>query len=329
MHKSLIVLCLSLIILSVGYLLLPYELDTGVGRHIFWQIKLPILLTAILTGSALSSSSAVLQVVLRNPLADPGIIGIASGASLMAAIYFAFVAVTGFADTLFTSAELLAVALPILCFIGAMLSSSLIFLFARRIGNNPAAVILVGIAVSTLFGALIAWLYLVLPPMQIQNLTFWLMGSLRNTTWLTLFVALPLIGCSFVLLLVRNKQLNWLFLGEQAAQLRGLDVRKFQSGTLLLVAILIGTSVAIAGSIAFIGLIVPHLLRLILGNDNRVIVPASGMAGAIVLVSCAIANEHIFATPVPLSMITASIGAPVFIYLLLKHSGVTLWQNLK
>ncbi|MEM0910338.1 MAG: iron chelate uptake ABC transporter family permease subunit, partial [Pseudomonadota bacterium] len=166
-----------LVLLCGLYLLLPWEINTALGRHILISIKLPILLTCIIVGFGICSASAVLQVLLKNPLADPGILGIASGASAMAALYFLVINGLGISIGLLLSPLTLSLLLPLMCFVGALISGLLIFKLSKRIGFNPATVILSGIAISTILAAVVAWLYLIMPPTQLQNLTFWLMGS--------------------------------------------------------------------------------------------------------------------------------------------------------
>lgn len=319
--------CASLVLLCVVYLLLPWEIHTALGRHILFNIKLPVLLTAIIVGFGICSASAVLQVLLKNPLADPGILGIASGASAMAAVYFLLINGLGLGATLLLSPLALSLLLPLMCFVGALFSGVLIFKLSKKIGFNPATVILSGIAISTLLAAAVAWLYLILPPTQLQNLTFWLMGALNNANWYSLTVAVLIITACAYIMFLHNERLNWLFFGEQVAQIKGLNTYRFQRILLILIALMVGTSVSIAGSIAFIGLIIPHMLRRIHGHDNRLIVPAAGVSGACILLMCAIVNEHFAVSPLPISLLTASIGAPIFIWLLAKGSSLRPWRN--
>lgn len=294
-------------------------LDSALEQHIFLNIRLPVLLTAIAVGGAISMSSAALQILLRNPLADPGIIGISAGASLMAAL----VLLTGSVALLPTALDAISYyVLPLACFMGALLSSFVIYALARRLQASMSAVILAGIGISTIAGAIIGWLYIYAPPQSIKNLTFWLMGSLHNTNATSLSVALPIIIIAGALLLAQSAKLNYLYLGTNAAQLKGIDPIKFERFILILSALLVGTSVAIAGSIAFIGLLIPHFVRQCLGHDNRIVLPISGLMGATLLMLTALFNEWLFDMIVPVSMLTASIGGPLFIYSLLKHSQV-------
>lgn len=292
---------------------------SDIEQHIFINIRLPVLLTAIGVGSAISISSAALQILLRNPLADPGIIGISAGASLMAAIVLLTGSIT-FLPGAFDSVAYYV--LPIACFIGALLSSFIIYALARKLQASVSAVILAGIGISTIAGAIIGWLFMYAPPQSIKNLSFWLMGSLQNTNFTSLAFALPIISISAILLMMQGKKLNYLYLGGASAQLKGVDPIQFERKILILTALLVGTSVSIAGSIAFIGLLIPHFVRQLVGHDNRIVLPISGLMGATLLIITALINEWLFSMIVPVSMLTATIGGPLFIYSLLKQPSV-------
>ncbi len=289
--------------------------DISIEWHIFISIKLPIWLTAIAVGSAISMASGALQVTLNNPLADPGIIGISSGASLMAAIFLVFASSMGLMPTR-VFYEYSIYWLPLLCFLGACISGLLIYVVAKKIGASVASFILAGIAVSTAFSALVGWIYLVAGPQALQSLTFWLMGSLHYTSYQSLFPAVTVLVIGGVMLLRVSKQLNLLYLGEVSAQIAGVNAKALQTKVFILVALLVGVSVSIAGSIAFLGLLVPHAVRRLHGFNNAHTLGYCALLGSSVIVLCAIINEYIFNTAVPLSMLTASIGAPMFIYVL-------------
>jgi len=299
-------------------------MNIDIEQHIFINIRLPVLLTAIAVGGAISISSAALQILLRNPLADPGIIGISAGASLMATL----VLLTGsvaLLPSVFDSVTYYI--LPIACFIGALLSSFIIYALARKLQASISAVILAGIGISTIAGAIIGWLFIYAPPQSIKNLSFWLMGSLHNTNFTSLAVALPIICISGALLIRQGRKLNCLYLGGASAQLKGVDPIQLERKILFLAALLVGTSVSIAGSIAFIGLLIPHFVRQLVGHDNRVVLPVSALMGASLLIITALINEWLFDMIVPVSMLTATIGGPLFIYSLLKQPSVLTNAN--
>jgi iron complex transport system permease protein len=311
----------SLILLALCLLYLLPALFKG-EAHLEWyillHIKLPICLTAIAVGTSISVASAALQVNLNNPLADPGIIGISSGASLMAALFLVFVSSLGImpSEALYSHSIYL---LPILCFIGASISGLLIYIVAKKIGRAMASFILAGIAISTAFSAVVGWIYLVAPPQALQSLTFWLMGSLHYTNYSSLSIAIILMVIGLMILGKSASKLNMMYLGEQSANVAGVNAKALQTRVFICVALLVGVSVSIAGSIAFLGLLVPHAIRKLHGYDNRKVFLYSGFLGSIVIMLCALINEYLFETAVPLSMLTASIGAPMFVYVLFSN----------
>ncbi len=313
-----------------GLYLLPYLFlgDFKTEWHILVYIKAPVCLTAILVGACICSGSAALQTTLNNPLADPGIIGISSGASLIAAIFLVFISSVGInfsatEETRATVSHLQAYTLyylPLLCFIGASLSGFCIYILSKKTGGSVSNVILAGIAISTLFSAIIGWIYLIAPPQALQTLTFWLMGSLNYTNYKSLMLVVPIASIALYLLYTSASSLNLLYLGEHAAASVGINSKHLQNRVFILVALLIGLSVSVAGGIAFLGLLVPHFVRRVHGFDNQHIIPYSAVLGSIVMMLCALINEYFADTAIPLSMLTATIGAPLFIYVLLTRN---------
>ena len=278
--------------------------------RIFWQLRVPLVITALIVGAGLAVSSAVLQVLLRNPLADPGIIGISSGASLAAALFLVFGSTLPFLYVQYL--------LPVFCFFGALLSTAAIYFISKRLTGIHSGVILAGIAISTLSGAVIAWLHFLSDAQTMRNMTFWLMGSLNQADWKVLLVAAPILLLSLVFLMCQGRALNWLYFGASSAQLAGLNVPRFHKIMLLTCALVVGIAVSIAGSIAFVGLLVPHMLRNFFGFDNRFILPASALLGGIVLMVVVLIGRVAGDASVPVSMLTATLGGPIFLYSILR-----------
>lgn len=296
-------------LLGINVSLHSQLLSDAVEQHIFINLSLPMLMTALLVGSALAMSSAALQVVLNNPLADPGIIGISSGASLCAGI----VIIGG----VLPSSSLIW-GLPLACFIGALLSSGLIYLLAKRLALTHSAVILAGIAISTVCAAALAWLYIFGDAQATRNLTFWLMGSFQHASYPILAVAGGIILLGIGALSYHRSALNSLYLGDINAQLLGIDPQRLTRVVLVICALLVGVSVSIAGSIAFVGLLVPHILRRIFGSDNRLIIPLSGLVGAALMLVIVNVNQLLNGVDLPISLLTASIGGPIFVWVLFQ-----------
>lgn len=286
------------------------DLPAATRWHILTQIQLPLAVTATVVGAGLCVSGAALQVVLRNPLADPGIIGISSGASLVAALVLilapAFLV------------EHLHYGLPIACFIGALVSTWVIVRLSSRLRGLNTAVILAGIAISTLSSAIMGWLYLFADAQSMRNLTFWIMGSLYQADgWILLWSA-PLILLSCGIIIARGKALNFLYAGDITARSAGVEPVALSRTVLVCAALAVGAAVAIAGSIAFLGLLVPHYLRLLLGHDNRLLLPACALTGASLLLLVALLTDLLPFATLPVSMITATVGGPLLLYALLK-----------
>lgn len=307
-------LAVSLSLLAVFLLLRQLDLGVPVDRQILWQLRLPLVLCALMVGACLAVSSAFLQIMLNNPLADPGIIGISSGASLCAALYLLGGSWLGIG--------MMQYGLPLFSFVGAGLSTLLIYAIARRhLLTSGSAVILAGIAISTLSGGAVAWLYFFADAQSLRNLTFWLMGSLHQADLSLVLIILPAVVLLLTYALRQARALNWLYLGRTEAQVAGLDVTAFYPRMLLTCALLVGMAVSLAGSIAFVGLLVPHLLRQVFGFDNRIILPASALGGALLMLLVVLASLAFDGVAVPVSMLTATLGGPLFLYSVVKLGG--------
>ncbi|SDK15806.1 FecCD family ABC transporter permease [Methanoculleus thermophilus] len=266
---------------------------------ILWEIRLPRVIAAALVGCALAVAGTAMQGLFRNPMADPYIIGTSSGGALGATIAIVLFAGTG---------------RPVLAFIGAMVATFTVYFVARKGGKIPIETLLLsGVALSTLLSALLSFL-MYTAGQSLHQIMFWLMGGFWNISWNDVFAALPiLIGVAGIYLFARD--LNILALNEEDATHLGVNVERVKRILLALSAFLAGIAVSIAGSIGFVGLITPHVMRLIVGPDHRVLFPAAALAGAILLV-WADTLTRTFTSDMPVGIITACFGAPFFIYLL-------------
>lgn len=286
----------------------PAGADDGKWDAIIFLVRLPRVLAAALIGASLALSGAVMQGVLRNPMADPGIIGISGGAGLGAVIAIA----SGLsAHSLYF--------LPISASLGALAAAGIIF--ALTLGAGKMAVhtlILAGMAVSTFFGACTSLVLSFVSHDNVAQFVFWAMGNLYNIRWESLgLVSLPvLIG--LVLMPAFAKDINVMLLGEEESRAVGLDIVRIRFVLLALVAVTTALAVCISGPIAFVGLIVPHILRLLVGPDHRVLLPTSALGGAIFLVVCdLLARTALGAQEIQVGIVTSLLGAPYFIALLL------------
>jgi len=312
---ALATLVVALISLFVGYVPLPATdvidglIDGGGTAGIIMRdIRLPRMLLGLIAGAALGLSGAALQGLLRNPLAEPGVMGIASFASLGAvvAIYFGL-------STMFP------LALPITAMLGALLAAALLALLSGR-DNGVLTLILAGVALANLAAALMA-LALNLAPTSyaIAEIVFWLLGSLKDRSFADVLLAVPFVAIGFALLAGTGRALDALTLGEDAAKSLGVDVVAIQRRVTLGVALAVGASVAVTGSIAFVGLIVPHLCRPFVGHmPSRLLLP-SAIGGALLVSVADLAVRVVPSGPeLMIGVFTSLIGVPFFLWLVFK-----------
>ena len=278
------------------------------ARMILIEIRLPRALLGALIGGALGLSGAVLQGYLRNPLAEPGLLGISGGASLGAVIAIH----TG-------AAGAFALALPAGGLAGAALAATTVMLLAGE-RSGPLTLILAGVAISSLAGALTTLALNLSPnPFASVEMLFWLLGSLTDRSLTHVWMAAPLILIGGALLLTTGRALDALTLGEEAAQNLGVDLKALRARIVAGTALAVGAATAVAGTIGFVGLVVPHLLRPLIGHEPRRLLPASAFGGA-ALVLAADVTLRLFAplSEVRLGVVTALIGAPFFLWLVVK-----------
>lgn len=278
-----------------------------VYAQIVWQFRLPRALLGAVVGAGLAVVGVVLQAVVRNPLADPYLLGVSSGASFGAVL----VLVVG-------SSAAAGLGLSSAAFAGALIATLLVYLLAQRAGRvTPFRLILAGVSLAYLFQALYGLLLLHASPYDVQGVLIWLFGSLGATEWSD--VGIPAVGvvAGTVYLLTQARPLNSLLAGEETAVALGLDVGRFRVRMLVVTSLMVGVMVAVSGAIAFVGLIIPHLCRLVVGADHRRLLPVAALTGAAFLVLMDLAARTVLQpTELPLSIVTAVFGVPFFIWLL-------------
>lgn len=284
---------------------------------ILWSIRIPRITLAILVGALLAAAGAVMQGLFRNPLADPALVGVSGGAALAAVTTI----VAG--DRLLTEASfrLPIEALPLAAFVGALVTTSLLYRLATHEGRTSIATFLLGgIAIAALAGAGIGLLVFLADDRQLRDITFWMLGSLSGATWAKVGGIAPflLLLAAAVPLIARG--LDLLVLGEAEAFHMGIEVERLKRVCIVLVAAATGAAVSVSGIIGFVGIVVPHLVRLVLGPGHRLLLPASLLLGA-TLMLIADTFARILAAPaeLPIGILTALIGAPFFLYLLLRQ----------
>lgn len=281
------------------------------------NIRLPRVVLGILIGAGLGISGAVIQGLFRNPLAEPGLIGISSGATLFAVLMI--VLEVGVFKTL--SSAIGFYALSVAAFVGACITTALVYRLSIRNGRTVTTTLLLsGIAINALAGAFTGLLTYMATDEQLRTITFWSLGSLGGASWATVtgllpFIAIPLIGLPFM-----AKSLNALALGDAQALHMGIDVRLIKRIIILLATMAVGASVAVAGMIGFIGLIIPHILRMAFTADHRLVIPGSAILGAALLTLADLMARTIVApAELPIGILTALTGTPVFLYIIITE----------
>ncbi len=320
-----------LVAISLGAVDVPISVTARVvGHHLFsrwirpirnasqdqiiWNLRVPRVLLAPLVGAGLATAGAVLQAVVRNKLADPYLLGVSSGASFGAVL----VLVLG-------SGAIGGLSLSAAAFLGATVTTILVYLLAQRSGRvTPSRLILAGVALGYLLTAAYGYVVYTSPnkgevPASTRAL-FWLLGSLGSATWSTLTLPALAILATSVVLLLQARPLNALMAGDETAVSLGVNVSRFRIEMLIVTSLLTGVMVAVSGAIAFVGLVVPHMARMVVGSDHRRLLPVAALGGALFLVLADLA-ARIAERPseLPLSIVTSLVGAPFFVWLLRRH----------
>ncbi|MGW0900177.1 FecCD family ABC transporter permease [Streptomyces goshikiensis] len=278
-----------------------------VGESVLWNVRLPRVVLALLVGSSLGCAGALMQGVFGNPLAEPGVIGISAGAAVGA------VAAIGLGLSFFGNWTVTACA-----FVSGLVTVGSVYLLSRSAGRTEVVtLILTGIAVNAFAGALIGLFVFFADSGQVNQITFWQLGSLAQATWPKVLAVLPCALAGLLIAPFYAGKLDLLALGERPARHLGIEVERLRLTLILVVALLTAAAVAVAGVITFVGLLVPHLLRMANGPGHRFLVPGSALAGAVVLLAGDLAARTIAApAELPLGVLTALIGSPFFFWLL-------------
>lgn len=312
-------LCSALVAAVIGSERLPVvsslcALFTAGGRAcgltmeqqaILLDIRLPRIILAATVGVSLAAAGAAYQALLRNPLAEPYLLGISNGAAVGTMIALVFFGAYEWSR-------------PLMAFVGAISATYAVYRLARgRTGASPEKLILAGVIVTTFLSSAIVFITTLMDATRIRSFTFWLLGDLSGTTSALLGVAIATVVIGAMALTANARALNLMMLGERDAFDLGVEVERVRLTIFLAASLLVGASVASSGSVGYVGLVVPHLVRMSVGSDNRIVIPAAALAGAIfVIVADTTARTVIAPRELPVGAITALIGAPLFIYLL-------------
>jgi iron complex transport system permease protein len=277
-------------------------------QAILFDIRVPRILLAGAVGMCLATAGAGYQALLRNPLAEPYLLGISNGAAVGTMIALVFMEAHEWSR-------------PVMAFAGALAATLVVYQLGRgRAGATPERLILAGVIVTTFLSSAIVFITTLMDATRIRSFTFWLLGDLSGTTASLLGVAIVGAGIGVAVLAMNARSLNLMMLGERDAFDLGVEVGRVRVTVFVAASLLVGASVASSGSVGYVGLVVPHLVRLSFGSDNRLVIPAAALAGAtFVIVSDTVARTLIAPRELPVGAITALIGAPLFIYLLKRR----------
>ncbi len=272
------------------------------------QIRLPRVILGMLVGAALATAGCSMQGIFKNPMASPYVIGISSGAAL------------GATFSLATFAQINMYTLPLMAFAGALAATLVVYNIARVGGKLPTeTLLLAGIAVSIFLSAITSFL-VYLSGESLHGIMFWLMGGLAGKGWSHVIIILPWICIGIIITYVFARGLNIMLLGEESAHHLGIDVEKLKKILIVTSALIAASAVAVSGIIGFVGLIIPHIMRILVGPDHRILIPSAVMTGGIFLVwSDTIARIVMAPAEIPVGIITALFGAPFFLYLIRKR----------
>ena len=283
-----------------------------VNDIIFWEIRFPRVLLAIIVGAGVSVAGAAIQGLFRNPLADPALIGVSSGAALFAAAYmvldlhnstfFGLLGVSGSA------------------FVGGLLTSWLVLEIGKRSGTI-SSMLLAGIAFNAIAIAGVGLFSYLSSDLELRSVTFWALGSFNGADWQSVLIAM-IIPVAIILLARESKNLNAITLGDRDAYYLGIDITRLRQRVIVLTALIVGVGVSLTGIVAFVGLVVPHLIRLTISSNHSVVIPGSALLGAIlVLIADGAGRSIISPAELPVGILTALLGGPFFVYLIVRQQG--------
>ncbi len=277
------------------------------------DLRLPRIALALITGAALSTAGASFQGVFRNPLAEPYLLGVSAGAGLGATVAIVWKPLPTVG--IYT--------LPVLAFIGAVLAAFLVYRLATFGGHTGgASLLLSGVAVGSTLTAIMSFL-MVATEYDLHTVVVWLMGGFTTATWTKVAVTLPVVAAGFTFMMLMSRRMNLLLMGEERARELGVDSQRTRRNLMVVAALTTAAAVAFSGLIGFVGLMVPHIMRLVVGPDHRRLLPASALFGALLLLAAdTVARTALAPAEIPVGIITAAVGGPFFLYLLRMRRGV-------
>jgi iron complex transport system permease protein len=299
---------LRLLLYGIGFR--SVELPPPMQLNIILHIRLPRILAALMVGSALAVGGVAMQGLFRNPMASPDILGVSTGGSLGAVI-----AVNAglFAVNVFF--------LPLLAIVGALVASALIYLISSYKGRTSLLfVVLAGLAISSLFNGLVSAILLFSQEYEVSQFIFWTMGGLEGRMWKHILLPLPVLLPGMAVLFLFTRELNLFALGEESAHSLGMHVERTKRIILAITAVITGMAISISGPVGFVGLLIPHLFRMLIGPDHRLLLPVSAIGGALFLITSDLIGRVVIPPfEIRVGIITAVLGSPYFLYLIIRY----------
>lgn len=281
----------------------------SIGETILLNVRIPRLILAALAGACLAASGAILQGVMQNPLADPSIIGVTAGGGLAASLAMVAIPQIGYL-------------LPVLAFVGAFITAVVIYVFAWDKGASPLKIILAGVAINAMLGALQSGI-MILYSDRVQSVLPWLAGGFQGKGWFHVEFVWPFALVGLLLACFAIRPINLLLIGDETARILGTQVEFVRLSLILLAALLAGAAVSVAGLVGFVGLVVPHMIRLLIGEDYRLLLPFSMIGGAaLVMITDTVARTAFDPIELPVGILLACLGAPFFLFLLKRKGGL-------
>lgn len=289
--------------------------------YVFTQLRLPRVIMTSLIGALLATAGCTMQGLVRNPLADPGLIGISGGAAAAAAVSMAVMPASAFS---FIPPAMASLWVGVWAFFGALAAVLLVLKFSKSPqGVSVAALILAGVAINAFTGTIIGAVSYVASDDALRQISYWTMGSLAGANWNKAIIVSITCVAAFIGLFRMQNALNLLTLGEGEAAYMGLDVKRYKKRMLWLVTFCVALATALCGIIGFVGLVVPHICRTLFGVNHRILLPASALVGALLLSAADTLSRSVFSPmEIPIGIVTSAIGAPFFLYLLWQQKGV-------
>ncbi|NLV72899.1 MAG: iron chelate uptake ABC transporter family permease subunit [Actinobacteria bacterium] len=277
------------------------------------DLRLPRIVLALVVGAALSTAGASFQGIFRNPLAEPYLLGVSAGAGLGATIAIVWKPLT----------ELGIYTLPLFAFVGATLAAFLVYRLATFAGHTRgASLLLSGVAVGSTLTAIMSFL-MVATERDLHTVVVWLMGGLTTAAWTKIYITLPVVAAGFLYMMLMSRRMNLLLMGEERARELGIDSQRTRRNLMIVAALTTAAAVSFSGLIGFVGLMVPHIMRLLVGPDHRRLLPVSALFGALLLLAAdTVARTALAPAEIPVGVITAATGGPFFLYLLRARKGV-------